>query len=405
VVRVALEKRKENRYANAGAMLAALRPLAASVPGTDKHATLAFLLHRMQRKQDFPALSRNLTEINRLTAPDSKASVNQVANVVMRDFAVSNKLLKLANSAYYGTTRGSVSKISEAVTLLGFQRLRATCNGLMLFSHFGSKQGDDTLLDALVSSFVCGLLARHVAGRLGLADAEDAFLCGLFRSLGRSLTLYYFAEEYAEICTTVRDGGDETQATRAVLGISYDELAVAVAREWKFPDTIIDSLKPLPVGALPKPDTRTAALAAASGFAHALVQLTALPAGPWRDAMLEGHCERFAACLPMDSQRTRELLAAALAKYQRFAPLLGVPITRSRFMADAADLAGSEAMDTLAQSPDQDEPTETRSAPSSPAGRKSGAPASPAKPAAAVTPDPGLLRRAWRWLGGSAERV
>lgn len=344
VLRVALAKRPEARYADAAAMLTALAPLVPEAPPGDRHATVAFLLHRMQRKQDFPALSRNLGEINRLTAPDSLASTRHLANVVLRDYAVSSKLLKLANSAYYGNIRGSIANISDAITLLGFERVRATCNGLMYFSHFDGQQQDSALLDTLISSFVCGLMARHVASRMGLKEVEDAFLCGLFRGLGRSLAIYYFADEYREISAAVSAGGDETEAARAVLGLAYDELAVAVAREWKFPDSIVDSLLPAPAGALPKPQGRAAALAAASGYAYGLVQIAALPPGLWRDAMLEGHVDRFAECVADDTWRARELLAAALVKFRDFAPVLGVPSAQSRFLPEACDLAGCEAM-------------------------------------------------------------
>ena len=422
ILRVAMAKNPAARYADAGAFLTALAPLApeAAAP-PDKHATLAFLLHRMQRKQDFPALSRNLGEINRLTTPDSTASAAQVANVVLCDYAISNKLLKLANSAYYGNTRGSVSNVSEAVTLLGFERVRATCNGLMYFSHFSGKESDTALLDTLVASFVCGLMARHVATRMGLRDVEDAFLCGLFRGLGRSLTIYYFGEDFAEINAAVRDGGDETEAARNVLGISYDELAIAVAHEWKFPDAIVDSLKPLPAGALAKPIERGAALAAASGFAYGLVQMSTLPGGMWRDAMLAGHVERFAACVPMTVERTRELLAAALAKYKEFAPVLGVPCARSRFLVEASDLAGEEAMQKFAadaETPADAERTrqghaaggaatnvrKANAKPAPPAAAARRATAVPTRRAPAVTPPApkGFVRRALRWLGGSS---
>ena len=193
---------------------------------------------------------------------------------------------------------------------------------------------------------------------------------------------------------------------RAVLGISFDELAIAVAREWKFPDAILDSLKPLPAGAIAKPTQRGAALAAASGFAYGLVQMSTLPAGIWRDAMLEGHVQRFADCLPMTVSQTREMLAAALAKYQEFAPLLGVPCSRSRFLNEAADLAGPEASAKFAAGSEHDagesQTRESARKPTQPATVAApAAAAAPRAPAAAAraAPPSGIMRRALRWLG------
>ena len=231
-------------------------------------------------------------------------------------------------------------------------------------------------------------MARHVASRMGLKEVEDAFLCGLFRGLGRSLTLYYFADEHAEISAAVRAGGDETESARAVLGLSYDELAVAVAREWKFPETLIETLLPAPAGRLPAPADRGSALAAASSYAYGLVQIVALPPGLWRDAMLEGHVDRFAACVSGDTQRARLLLASAVTKFREFAPVLGVPSTQSRFLEEAADLAGAEAM---ARFETPQEPADARETPVQ------------APPAAAVrAPAAGFVRRTLRRLGSGA---
>ena len=86
-----------------------------------KKSTLSFLLRRMRRKADFPAMSERISEINRHTNQVEKASVSEFANVILKDYALTTKLLKLVNSSFYGQYGRSISTVSRAVVILGFK--------------------------------------------------------------------------------------------------------------------------------------------------------------------------------------------------------------------------------------------------------------------------------------------
>ncbi len=143
--------------------VAARRSPPAATAQAANHSTVEFLLRRMARKQDFPALSNNLVVINCLTADDSTAAGDELAKVVLRDYAVSNKLLKLANSAYFGSNGGSITKVSDAISRLGFDRVRMACTSLMYFSHTQGGEGTAELQELQISAFMSGLIARHLA--------------------------------------------------------------------------------------------------------------------------------------------------------------------------------------------------------------------------------------------------
>ena len=59
---------------------------------------IEFLLRRMQRRRDFPVLSETIRTLNRLSASNEK-SVEHLAAVIVRDYALTNKILKVVNSA------------------------------------------------------------------------------------------------------------------------------------------------------------------------------------------------------------------------------------------------------------------------------------------------------------------
>ena len=84
--------------------------------------------------KDFPALSGTICTLNTLSAAADK-SAEQLAAVIVRDFALTNKTLKVVNSAYYAGFAGKVGTISRAIVVPGIEPIRALAASLMLFEH------------------------------------------------------------------------------------------------------------------------------------------------------------------------------------------------------------------------------------------------------------------------------
>ena len=340
----AVHRDPDLRYPSATAMLVAFdvamearREAQESVAEAPSRSTVDFLLRRMKRREDFPALSQSLVEINRLTASDSNATANQLSNVVLRDFALTNKLLKLANSSYYGSMAGEVKSVSHAISLIGFEQLRLTANSVTLFSHISDRAQSAALQDLLIRSFVAGLLARHLAQRHKLRNAEEAFICGMFQTLGEILTRFYFGEEHVDIEALVESEGlSPAAASRRVLGIDYATLGAAVAREWHFPDDIVDAIAGLADDApVPEPADASQRLRDAAVMADGICRI--LGEAPQDDpgAAFEALRERFVASIPLDALELIEVARAAFQKLLQFAPILGIQTRDSSWCACA----------------------------------------------------------------------
>ncbi len=296
----------------------------------DRHSTVEFLLRRMRRKQDFPTMSRTLSAINRLTDRDSSASADKLANVILRDFALTSKLLKLVNSAYYSGVSGEVTSISHAIVILGLDQLRMTASSLTFIGQM--KGAGRELQDSITKSLLSGLMARHLAKRSGLPDAEEAFICGLFQNLGENLVIYYFPEEYAEICK-LRDSAstDVHSASEVILGIDFDELGTAVARIWKLPESIVQST----LGSAGNDGDDTARGAAQLGhvavFANELCRIAHSGAAVNRDTALRCLIESFEDRLKISEEYAMKLLAAGMQKLTEHAQIFEIDVKRSSF--------------------------------------------------------------------------
>lgn len=114
--------------------------------GETSQSALDILLRRMQTVSDFPALSEAIGAINRIASSD-REGVNALSNNILKDFALTNKLLRLANVAFYNQVGGgsisscrlgckaqhqlAIVRICEMVCTLGFISFSPSCTGYL----------------------------------------------------------------------------------------------------------------------------------------------------------------------------------------------------------------------------------------------------------------------------------
>lgn len=222
------------------------------------NSTLAFLLRRMRLTSDFPAMSDSVLRIQSMTSSDTEKMGN-LTNEILKDVALTNKLLRLVNSAHFARGGGSISTVSRAVSLVGLNGIRNMALGLVLLEHMQDKAHANELQD----EFVRCLMAGSIAGELcTLArDSEEAFIGAMFQNLGRLLAEFYFPDEARKVRALVsatRQPVTEARAAAQVLGLEFETLGVGVARAWGLPDGIQRCMRK-PIGNPPaKPPSETA---------------------------------------------------------------------------------------------------------------------------------------------------
>jgi HD-like signal output (HDOD) protein len=353
----ALEKSEQGRYADCSVMSEAFELFLTetdlakkSHASVSSHSTIDFLLRRMERTGDFPSISRTLSDINRLTGDDADANADKLANVILRDFALTGKLLKLVNSAFYGTRAVEITSISDAVVFLGVEKVRMTANSLSFFGHM--KRDSAVLKDSMTRSFLAGLIARHLAQRERLPGKEEAFICGMCQNLGENLVIFYFADEYADISETMRTKDlSKDAAARGVLGVAYAELGAAVAKTWNLPNSIIESIRGIPPGPIQKPASAEKQLRDLALLANELCDLFQCHDQDLIDPAMQALLTRFAPSIELDHKYCVKLINAGFDLLKQYAPIFEVNVASSRYCqsvrswldqhVDAVDLEGA----------------------------------------------------------------
>ncbi|MBV8657637.1 MAG: HDOD domain-containing protein [Burkholderiales bacterium] len=199
------------------------------------------LLRRMGKSDDFPALSRAVGALNRIGDADSE-KLEALASVILRDFSLTNKVLRLANSASYGQFGGATSTISRAVMVLGFNTVKALALTVMVIEHLTNTDLAGELKDEVVRALFTSLIARKLGERCGYQDLEEVRVSGMFHQLGKLLALYYLHDDMQAIQAATAAGEREEAAARRHLGCSFEELGMGVARSWNLPDKLVASM-------------------------------------------------------------------------------------------------------------------------------------------------------------------
>ena len=172
VLRRAIARDPAQRFADASAFADALRqwmtPRSSEndAAAASNSGTLDFLLRRMRHKSDFPALSDSIARIQRIAASENE-SLASLSSEILKDVALTNKLLRLVNSAHFTHAGGgSISTVSRAVALVGFAGIRNMALSLVLLEHMHDKGHANQLKEEFLRALMAGSLAGelcHVA--------------------------------------------------------------------------------------------------------------------------------------------------------------------------------------------------------------------------------------------------
>ena len=195
----------------------------------------------VQRIVDLPTLPIIIPRILRLVE-DHRSSAADLAKVIGSDQALASRILRLANSAFYGFRREIVS-INHAVVLLGFDTVKSIVLAATVLDTLGD--GD------VVSSFdreqfwlhvVTTAAAARILGRkLRVVDAETAFVAGLLHDLGKVVLDRFFYRHYAEAARLAAESPCPIrEAELALFSVDHAQVGRWLAERWRLPPAIIE---------------------------------------------------------------------------------------------------------------------------------------------------------------------
>jgi HD-like signal output (HDOD) protein len=240
-----------------------------------KEQVFETLWARMAERGDFPTLQRSVHDIvGAMQEEDSTTA--EMAEAVLADFALTQKVLRLANSPMYASFGGEVSTISHAIMVLGAETIGYLALGLQLIDSFsGLVAGTEEAARELAQAQLAAEFARHATAARGGKESESAVVSALMHPLARLLVVFYFPEAWDEIAGLSDDWiQSESEACAQVLGVSFTEIAEEVSKRWGLPQAIAASMHPKPLDPELPPLTYTDWLGAVAQLASQAASLS-----------------------------------------------------------------------------------------------------------------------------------
>jgi len=331
------------RYADARAMKDDLDkyrlPRPDAITEQQAHSSVAFLIRRMSHQRGFSSLSQYTSELLDITSAESGASASRLVNILAKDIALTQRVLTLANSAYYGKTE--ITALARAIVLLGIDQVRTCIVSALLDNEF--EAGSPVLREGMVMSFHSAVLANLLASRFGIERRADAFTCGMFHDLGRMLAIHYFPDEYQAIADhAAKQNCDTLTASRAVLGLAFHELGAGVAAHWRLGRNVAAAMQPLPRGVVAAAADESGRLQRCAAYACAVSRVIAAnEPGEARDAALSDLAERIAPAASLTQTDTSSALSEAAQLTRNYLSMLRIDAATS---ASLARLTGFEQL-------------------------------------------------------------
>ncbi|MBE0621564.1 MAG: HDOD domain-containing protein [Burkholderiales bacterium] len=268
----------------------------------EKQKIFDTLWNRMAERGDFPTLAHSIGHI--VGAVQSQTDhMEKLVSAIISDFSLTQKVLRLANSAMYAPFGGEVTTVSRAVLVLGQETVGHLALGLRLLDSFkGISTDREKPKQALAQTMLTGLVARRLTENTGVRDGEEAVVCALLSRLGELLCVFYAPEEWQKIEQKMEaEKLSADAAAAAVLGISLTELGQEIAARWGLPVKLREALKPFKPSGSDQPLSHIGWLQAMSAFSGELAHAMASK----NPALAKAATDRFAPLVAMDIQTTR----------------------------------------------------------------------------------------------------
>jgi HD-like signal output (HDOD) protein len=173
-----------------------------------------------------------------------RSTARDLHDVIKSDAALSSRILKVVNSAFYGLP-GQIASIDRAIVLLGLSAVKNVAIAASMSNMFNGKQtiAGFNGMAAWKHSLAVGVGCRLLSRAQGKPAVEESFLAGLIHDLGLLVERQVFAAQLGEVITRhAKTGGDFCAIENELIGADHQAFGMALATKWRFPATLCTAI-------------------------------------------------------------------------------------------------------------------------------------------------------------------
>ena len=178
---------------------------------------------------------------------DPKSSARSLSRLIRTDQVLTARILRLANSAYYGFPN-PISSINLAIVVLGFDTIKNLGLSVSVISRFTRASSEEELLDYTrfwEHSVGVAVASRMLARMHGFRAMEsEAFVAGLVHDIGKVILSQFQTARYSQALRLVaQENISLARAEENIFGVTHAEVGGWLARRWNLPDSLVEAIK------------------------------------------------------------------------------------------------------------------------------------------------------------------
>ncbi len=289
------------------------------------------VLEKIKDIGDLPVMTATIRQITHLEKQETSSAAD-LAQVILKDLALTTRVLKLANSVYYNWSQKEITTVSRAVVVLGFETVINLSVGVSVLDYFYRSPRSKHLRAHLFVTMFAAIFSRILAERLGFKNFEEVFILTLLNNVGLLMTAYGLPEEFEQIRQMVITGekGKNT-AAKEILGTTFSDLNIELTRFWGFPPTLISELELVNLGSpgiiVTKDDILRSIVACATELFYSLHAREAF----WVPRDTKQVMKRYFPALEIPEDQGKALIRRAIHEGKEFLDVLQMEFSPKEF--------------------------------------------------------------------------
>ncbi|MFW6115189.1 MAG: HDOD domain-containing protein, partial [Thermodesulfobacteriota bacterium] len=194
------------------------------------------LIQQIEELPSLPIISYKILDL----VANKTTSFKELSKIIERDQAIAVKILKIANSSFYGFL-GRVSSLEHALVLLGTKEVQSIVLGFSVYQFFSlDKTNSFDRTQIWKHAILCSQIAKYLGIYFRLPDEGSLFLSGLIHDIGKVVIDQYFHEEFLQIIDHISSNHTTfSSAEKKILGVTHYQIGATLLKQWNFPHKVI----------------------------------------------------------------------------------------------------------------------------------------------------------------------
>ncbi len=236
----------------------------------------------LQDHRELSSLPQTLAEVLRVSR-DPNASAGELSKVLQRDPGLTTKILRLANSPYFGAGR-EITSMTQAVMTLGNRSVVALALAASIYQLTGQWETSFDPMRFWRHSLNVAVASRCIGQAIQSKFTDEAFISGLLHDIGLLIIQKSFPEKFGRIWTQAEAGARTHELEEAVWGTNHARIGRFLLEQWNIPHTITSAVgqhhNNFPAEETSDPDFELAQIVALGDRLAQFTTVRAKPEGP-----------------------------------------------------------------------------------------------------------------------------